>query len=193
MRQPKHYFQNKIFVYISLCFSERTLMFVRVSLGGLRICYLFLDLAGTEERRLYKTRLEVNFQRGDILRMLTPSSWWHHVASRTWVWQFWRSVQNVSILLPVLELNEDIFLLRWKMSNLGSLDVISDDILDRRDGRILICLKVFFSCTKPINWQHIRARPASKWRATQLQIVNAGVFWILSSPLVPLHFSIYCQ
>ena len=51
---------------------------------------------------------------------------------------FWRSVQNVSIFLPVLKLNDDIFLEIWKVSNLGSLDVISGDILDGRDGRILI-------------------------------------------------------
>ena len=52
------------------------------------------------------------------------------------------------------------------MSNLGSLDVISGDILDRRDGRILICLKFFFTRTKLIKWQHLRARLASKSRAT---------------------------
>ena len=62
------------------------------------------------ERDGCKTRQEVNFQRGDMLRMLKPSSWCHHVALRTWVLRVWRSVQNVSIFVPVLKLNDDIFL-----------------------------------------------------------------------------------
>ena len=40
----------------------------------------------------------------------------------------------MSIFLQVLKLYDDIF------PNLGSLDVILGDILDRRDGRILIFL-----------------------------------------------------
>ena len=48
---------------------------------------------------------------------------------------------HVSIFVPVLKLNDDIFLYTCKISLLGSLDVISGDILDRRDGRILIILK----------------------------------------------------
>ena len=57
-----------------------------------------------------KTRQEVNFQRGDMVGMLMPLSWSHHVASRTWVLRVWRSEQNVSKFDPVLKLNDDIFL-----------------------------------------------------------------------------------
>ena len=48
-------------------------------------------------------------------------------------------------------------------------------------------------CTnlKLIKWQRLRARLASS-HELQLQILNAGVFCILSSSLAPLHFSIYC-
>ena len=59
------------------------------------------------------------------------------ITSRWWVRQFWRSELNVSIFLPMLQLNDDIFAYTWKISNLGSLDVISGDILDRRGERIL--------------------------------------------------------
>ena len=46
------------------------------------------------------------------------------------------SVQNVSIFFPLLQLNDYI-------SNLGSLNEITGDILDRRDERILIFLNFF--------------------------------------------------
>ena len=51
------------------------------------------------------------------------------------------------------------------MSNLGSLDVISGDILDR-NWKDFDLFEVFFRRTKLIKWQHLRARLASKSRAT---------------------------
>ena len=45
------------------------------------------------------------------------------------------------MFVPVLKLNDDIFLETCKISLLASLDVISGDILDRRDGRILVIFK----------------------------------------------------
>ena len=47
--------------------------------------------------------------------------------------------------------------------------------------------EVFFRRTKPIKWQHLQVS-----HELQLQIVSAGVFCLLSSSLVPLHFSICC-
>ena len=53
-----------------------------------------------------------------------------------------------------------------KISNLGSLDVISGDILDRSDGTILYFFLISFRYTKLIKWQRLRERLASKSRAT---------------------------
>ena len=70
------------------------------------------------------------------------------------------------MFVPVLKLNDDIFLETCKISLLASLDVISGDILDRRDGRILISFK-FLSGVQ--SWKRLRlrlrARLASKSRA----------------------------
>ena len=97
------------------------------------------------------------------------------------------------MFVPVLKLNDDIFLYTCKISLLGSLDVISGDILDRRDGKDFDYFKISFRCTKLIKWQRLRLRVrlASKSRAKTANIVNTGVFCILFSSLVPLQFSIY--
>jgi len=71
----------------------------------------------------------------------------------------------VTIFPPVLKLNDDIFLYTKKNSNLGSLDLISDDILDRRDGTILS----FFELLLQVNETYkmaVSSRKACKSRAT---------------------------
>ena len=115
----------------SFCFSYRELRNGRLlqdevvwSLHVSRRCPIqFRDFNISETRRL-QNAAGSKFLRDDILHMLTPSSWWPHVALRTWVWEFWRSVQNVSILLPVLKWNDGMLLYTWKFRNLGSLDGI---------------------------------------------------------------------
>ena len=77
------------------------------------------------------------------------------------------------------------------MSNLGSLDVISADILDRRDSWILIYLN-FFSGVRGLQNGSTFEQGLQVSHELQLQMLNARVFCILFSSLLPLHFSFHC-
>ena len=60
---------------------------VNNNLHTVHVTYIVYHIHGFKIRDATgcNTRQEVNFQRGDMLRMLMPLSWSHHVASRTWV------------------------------------------------------------------------------------------------------------